>query len=178
MAWELPPGATTLEVTVSVPYFGELRRACCKRQEPRPSRAGGGSSGRSLAGSRRAPRRPSIVSAPPPAHILINRDGPAIQPGPRRYTRSWVRDCVIMGAALAKAGLPARVARVSHMVCARSSARTASCPAWWTATASTGWSNTTATASSSGASARCSATAATGASCEKCCPMRARPPTI
>lgn len=40
------------------------------------------------------------------AHILINRDGPAIQPGPRRYTRSWVRDCVIMGAALAKAGLP------------------------------------------------------------------------
>jgi hypothetical protein len=40
------------------------------------------------------------------AHILINRDGPAIQPGPRRYTRSWIRDCVIMGAALAKAGLP------------------------------------------------------------------------
>jgi len=39
-------------------------------------------------------------------HILINRDGPALQPGPRRYTRSWVRDCVIMGAALAKAGLP------------------------------------------------------------------------
>lgn len=39
-------------------------------------------------------------------HILINRDGPAIQPGPRRYTRSWVRDCVIMGAALAKAGQP------------------------------------------------------------------------
>ncbi|NJM38625.1 MAG: hypothetical protein HC845_12605, partial [Akkermansiaceae bacterium] len=38
------------------------------------------------------------------AHILINRDGPAIQPGPRRYTRSWVRDCVIMGAALAKIG--------------------------------------------------------------------------
>ncbi|TAG08437.1 MAG: hypothetical protein EAZ42_10550 [Verrucomicrobia bacterium] len=39
-------------------------------------------------------------------HILINRDGAAIQPGPRRYTRSWVRDCVVMGAALAKAGLP------------------------------------------------------------------------
>jgi F5/8 type C domain len=39
-------------------------------------------------------------------HILINRDGPAIQPGPRRYTRSWVRDCVIMGAALAKADCP------------------------------------------------------------------------
>jgi len=40
------------------------------------------------------------------AHILINRDGAAIQPGPRRYTRSWIRDCVIMGAALAKANIP------------------------------------------------------------------------
>jgi len=39
-------------------------------------------------------------------HIMINRDGPAIQPGPRRYTRSWVRDCVIMGSAMAKAGQP------------------------------------------------------------------------
>ncbi len=36
--------------------------------------------------------------------ILINRDGPALQPGPRRYTRSWVRDGVIMGAALMRIG--------------------------------------------------------------------------
>lgn len=36
--------------------------------------------------------------------ILINRDGPALQPGPRRYTRSWIRDGAIMGAALARAG--------------------------------------------------------------------------
>ncbi|MCW1885907.1 discoidin domain-containing protein [Luteolibacter flavescens] len=36
--------------------------------------------------------------------ILINRDGPALQPGPRRYTRSWIRDGVIMGAALLRAG--------------------------------------------------------------------------
>lgn len=40
------------------------------------------------------------------AHILINCDGPAIQPGPRRYTRSWIRDCVIMGSALIKTGRP------------------------------------------------------------------------
>lgn len=40
------------------------------------------------------------------AHILIHRDGAGMQPGPRRYTRSWIRDCVIMGAALAKAGRP------------------------------------------------------------------------
>lgn len=40
------------------------------------------------------------------AHILINRDGPALHPGPRRYARSWIRDGVIMGAALARAGIP------------------------------------------------------------------------
>lgn len=38
-------------------------------------------------------------------HILINRDGAGFQPGPRRYTRSWIRDGVIMGAALAKTGM-------------------------------------------------------------------------
>ncbi|MCX8045149.1 MAG: discoidin domain-containing protein [Desulfobacterota bacterium] len=40
------------------------------------------------------------------AHILINRDGHALHPGPRRYARSWIRDGVIMGAALARAGIP------------------------------------------------------------------------
>jgi len=39
------------------------------------------------------------------AHILINRDGPALHPGPRRYARSWIRDGVLMGAALLRAGL-------------------------------------------------------------------------
>jgi hypothetical protein len=38
------------------------------------------------------------------AHILINRDGPAIQPGPRRYTRSWIRDGATMSAALLRMG--------------------------------------------------------------------------
>jgi hypothetical protein len=41
------------------------------------------------------------------AHILIQRDGPALQPGPRRYSRAWIRDGVLMGAALARVGLPA-----------------------------------------------------------------------
>lgn len=36
--------------------------------------------------------------------ILLHRDGPALQPGSRRYTRSWIRDGVIMGAALLRAG--------------------------------------------------------------------------
>lgn len=38
------------------------------------------------------------------AHILINRNGPALQPGPRRYTRSWIRDGAIMAAALLRLG--------------------------------------------------------------------------
>jgi hypothetical protein len=37
-------------------------------------------------------------------HILANRDGPAIQPGPRRYTRSWIRDAATMSAALLRMG--------------------------------------------------------------------------
>ena len=38
------------------------------------------------------------------AHILINRDGPALQPGPRRYARAWIRDGALMGAALLRMG--------------------------------------------------------------------------
>nr|MBS0019048.1 discoidin domain-containing protein [Gammaproteobacteria bacterium] len=38
------------------------------------------------------------------AHILVDRDGPALQPGPRRYTRSWIRDGAIMAAALLRRG--------------------------------------------------------------------------
>jgi hypothetical protein len=41
------------------------------------------------------------------AHILIHRAGPALHPGPRRYARAWIRDGVLMGAALARVGLPA-----------------------------------------------------------------------
>lgn len=38
------------------------------------------------------------------AHILITRSGPALQPGPRRYTRSWIRDGAMMSAALLRMG--------------------------------------------------------------------------
>ena len=38
------------------------------------------------------------------AHILVTRSGPALQPGPRRYMRSWIRDGTIMGAALLRMG--------------------------------------------------------------------------
>lgn len=38
------------------------------------------------------------------AHVLVERDGPALQPGPRRYTRSWIRDGAIMAGALLRVG--------------------------------------------------------------------------
>jgi F5/8 type C domain/Bacterial alpha-L-rhamnosidase 6 hairpin glycosidase domain len=44
------------------------------------------------------------------AYILINRDGPAIQPGSRSYERSWIRDGSLTATALLRFGLdqPAR----------------------------------------------------------------------
>ncbi len=38
------------------------------------------------------------------AYILINRDGPAIQPGSRAYERSWIRDGSLTSAALLRMG--------------------------------------------------------------------------
>ncbi|MDT7835924.1 discoidin domain-containing protein [Aquabacterium sp. OR-4] len=44
------------------------------------------------------------------AHMLISRDGPALQPGTRSYARSWVRDGAMMVAGLVRLGelAPAR----------------------------------------------------------------------
>jgi hypothetical protein len=38
------------------------------------------------------------------AHILINRDGPALRPGTRSYARSWIRDGAMMSDALLRLG--------------------------------------------------------------------------
>ncbi|MBX3389492.1 MAG: hypothetical protein KF691_08565 [Phycisphaeraceae bacterium] len=43
------------------------------------------------------------------AHILINRDGPAIQPGSRTYERSWIRDGCLTSSALLATGHAERV---------------------------------------------------------------------
>jgi hypothetical protein len=39
-------------------------------------------------------------------YILINRDGPALQPGSRSYERSWIRDGALTSAALLRFGHP------------------------------------------------------------------------
>ncbi|HTV96629.1 MAG TPA: discoidin domain-containing protein [Steroidobacteraceae bacterium] len=44
------------------------------------------------------------------AHILVTRSGAALQPGPRRYTRSWIRDGAMMSAALLRMGHAGEVA--------------------------------------------------------------------
>jgi len=38
------------------------------------------------------------------AHILIERDGPALEPGPRSYRRTWIRDGALMSSALLRLG--------------------------------------------------------------------------
>jgi hypothetical protein len=38
------------------------------------------------------------------AHVLINRDGPALQPGSRAYERSWIRDGALTSEALLRLG--------------------------------------------------------------------------
>jgi F5/8 type C domain len=43
------------------------------------------------------------------AYILINRDGPAIQPGSRSYSRSWIRDGALTATALLRLGHAAEV---------------------------------------------------------------------
>jgi len=43
-------------------------------------------------------------------HVLVTRSGAALQPGPRRYTRSWIRDGAMMSAALLRMGHAREVA--------------------------------------------------------------------
>jgi len=105
MVWHLPAGESSLDVTVSYPYFDRNKPAVAN------GRANALARWRNTLGKVEWQVPGCAIPAfdcfrTAAGHILINRDGPAIQPGPRRYTRSWVRDCVIMGAALAKAGLP------------------------------------------------------------------------
>src|ERR1700724_2644500 len=50
--------------------------------------------------SRASPRHHIHAALTATPHILVTRSGAALQPGPRRYTRSWIRDGAMMSAAL------------------------------------------------------------------------------
>lgn len=102
--WALAPGETTLEVTIRVPYFENATPA------PDASRDDAMREWRRTLGGIEwrvpdAAKGAIATLRTACAQIMINRDGAALQPGARRYTRSWIRDGVIMGAALAKSGL-------------------------------------------------------------------------
>jgi hypothetical protein len=108
--WDLvlPPGASR-DVVVAVPLAGA----------PVASREWGGGFDRRLAEAARTWEEELggvVLDLPGPAAafartvrsnvawILVNRDGPAIQPGSRSYSRSWIRDGALTSAALMRLG--------------------------------------------------------------------------
>lgn len=103
LVWNIGPSRN--EVILSVPFFGQV---AALKEDARAASLTEWSTLLSRVQWRVPTRAAAAIACFRTAagHILINRDGAAIQPGPRRYTRSWVRDCVIMGAALAKANIP------------------------------------------------------------------------
>lgn len=111
---ELAPGAAQ-EIFLAVPFGTVAIAEGGSRQ--RWLKAGAGAEAFDRALQQWAARLGAVAISLPPgaqdvadtlktaaAHILINRDGPALHPGPRRYSRSWIRDGALMGAALARLG--------------------------------------------------------------------------
>lgn len=102
-SWELqvfevsPPGSgSCASVARSLPSFEDLLRTTRDAWRERLSRV----SIRLPSGAVELERalRSSL------AYILVNRDGPAIQPGSRSYERSWIRDGALTSAALLALG--------------------------------------------------------------------------
>jgi hypothetical protein len=117
LCWDFELAGATRAVEIAVPFGEQPGAACDAQQLIRSARAASlgavsrswqqrlgrveirlGSGGEGVAALRTAA-----------AHILTNRDGPALQPGPRRYTRSWIRDGATMAAALLRMGCSAEV---------------------------------------------------------------------
>jgi len=107
LAWTLDPAAGSHEIDVAVP----LRDA---RRPPAPGAAA--QAERETAAHWRRRLGPVHVALPPAAGdvagavrstlawILVNRDGPALQPGSRTYARSWIRDGALTATALLALG--------------------------------------------------------------------------
>jgi len=87
----LPEGAAGASRTADVRFAAA--GDAWKRALPTPSASGPIGAGAAI---------DSAITAV--AHILCCRDDAALQPGPRRYTRSWIRDGAIMSAALLRTG--------------------------------------------------------------------------
>ncbi|HXI14395.1 MAG TPA: discoidin domain-containing protein [Thermoanaerobaculia bacterium] len=103
---ELPENLTQAESRT----FSEKRLALCAKPD------GEGACSSSVATEWEERLDAFSITLPPPAdrlirllrsnlaYILINKDGPKIQPGSRSYTRSWIRDGSLTSAALLRLG--------------------------------------------------------------------------
>jgi hypothetical protein len=110
----LPPGGSE-EVVLAVPLHDETPPAPAGLDRAAASAWGEARHGESVAAWRE--RLAHVPIALPPsaarfeaslraslAWILVNREGPRIQPGPRCYRRSWIRDGSLTATALAEMG--------------------------------------------------------------------------
>lgn len=119
LAWDLAlPAGASAEVLVAVPYgaagAGAASAAAVREASARVSLEAhtaqwSAKLGRVSIALGGGPADAIATLRTATAHILVNRDRVAIQPGPRRYTRSWVRDGATMAAALLRMGLAAEV---------------------------------------------------------------------
>jgi hypothetical protein len=120
LAWdlELPPGGTR-DVVLAVPMPPGVRMAPTLPSPGPDADAAAAAAQTSLDRAAAAWRSEldrfevSLPAGAPPlgallrsnlAWVLINRDGPAIQPGSRSYERSWIRDGSLTSAALLRLG--------------------------------------------------------------------------
>jgi hypothetical protein len=110
----------TFDVEIAVPFHGW-------RGSPRPDIGGGGAGTyfdlmeRAVAQQWQNSLGTFSITLPPSAgpiantiksnlaYILVNRDGPAIQPGSRCYDRSWIRDGALTCEALLRVGMTKEV---------------------------------------------------------------------
>ena len=111
----LEPGARR-DVLIAIPLHPDAPAAITERNE-QPAEIGERLLGEAVAGWERELNRftlrlPAAMHGEEIAntirsqlaYILINRDGPSIQPGSRSYDRSWIRDGSLTGAALLRLG--------------------------------------------------------------------------
>ena len=123
MSWSLPlAGGESKDVVVTIPFHE--RPASLHTGSTAAEAAAEFEEGLSVARTEWASRLGRVAIHLPPsaahisrairsnlAYILINADGPSIQPGSRSYDRSWIRDGSLTSAALLRLGHPEEVRR-------------------------------------------------------------------
>jgi len=104
----LGPGAAR-EIEVCLPLDARAPTATCSEKDPTRALARTIASWRALLG-RVEVELPSAADdvertlRTALAHVLVNRDGPRLQPGSRNYARSWIRDGALSSSALVQLG--------------------------------------------------------------------------